>query len=758
MKQFNSTNRGDKQRRSKIGSQLPEEFYDYLDQRILDSEIESNFPSIITPRRTFSLLNQRTLSSKKNSPNEERSYMEVLNFTGTLPGKYDANDSDFLLRGEETAIIRLEKENGEFGFNIVGGIDQEYIPGDPGIFISRIRNDGSAFRDRRLKIGDRIISVDGVLLAGKTHDDAVQLLHSTKNSAVFIIEQNAESRVLNKPTELSGILSSDESTSQAKSVQKVYPQINLQACRQSLRHKSHQIIYLASDSANNDYASGKHMTTDEANKIKLTDDDRISEVLSVTTASPFSPVEDKTAKIIDERRKGSISMNSDGNHDNDGCDYEENNHVLTSNSILDDVPVTPKKSYKLLDPSNPSIFNEVIAVSAGIAALGVGIFLVYRFVKNRSSLEHAEKALIKSIHLAILISSDYYFLETVQNPYAMRTNINERSMAGGAVRDLLMGIQPSDIDFATNATPDEMKELFVREEIRMLNKNGEEHGTITCRIDDKENFEITTLRIDIVCDGRRAKIEFTTNWQLDANRRDLTDIAIFSFFGRLALDSEAHEKATLDAIISNGNGLKDISGERIWMELKKICVGRLGGAILTTMLKQCNLASLLGLPENADTTYFCNLHKRYYPKIEAMTLLSSLFTEMEQIEAFHKRCKLSYAEKTLAEFIMEHRKKVQTSREKVIELAKYIMADGGLINELNIWVTPVFPISGIDLMNNSVPPGSHVKQILDHLFKLWIESQWMMGKEELLKHINDIEWNNEKTRLGYKRKHNFDNR
>lgn len=30
-------------------------------------------------------------------------------------------------------------------------------------------------------------------------------------------------------------------------------------------------------------------------------------------------------------------------------------------------------------------------------------------------------------------------------------------MAGGAVRDLLMGIKPSDVDFATNATPDEMK-------------------------------------------------------------------------------------------------------------------------------------------------------------------------------------------------------------------------------------------------------------------------------------------------------------
>ncbi|VDN42427.1 unnamed protein product [Gongylonema pulchrum] len=67
-------------------------------------------------------------------------------------------------------------------------------------------------------------------------------------------------------------------------------------------------------------------------------------------------------------------------------------------------------------------------------------------------------------------------------------------MAGGAVRDLLMGIKPSDVDFATDATPEQMKELFTREQIRMLNKNGEEHGTVTCRIDDKENFEITTLR------------------------------------------------------------------------------------------------------------------------------------------------------------------------------------------------------------------------------------------------------------------------
>lgn len=43
----------------------------------------------------------------------------------------------------------------------------------------------------------------------------------------------------------------------------------------------------------------------------------------------------------------------------------------------------------------------------------------------------------------------------------------------------------------------------------------------------KENFEVTTLRIDVVTDGRRAEVEFTKDWQLDANRRDLTINAMF---------------------------------------------------------------------------------------------------------------------------------------------------------------------------------------------------------------------------------------
>jgi len=103
----------------------------------------------------------------------------------------------------------------------------------------------------------------------------------------------------------------------------------------------------------------------------------------------------------------------------------------------------------------------------------------------------------------------------------------ELRIAGGAVRDILMGKQPKDLDFATDATPQQMKEMFTSEGIRMINEKGEKHGTITARINDRENFEITTLRIDILTDGRHAKVEFTKNWKLDANRRDLTINSMF---------------------------------------------------------------------------------------------------------------------------------------------------------------------------------------------------------------------------------------
>jgi tRNA nucleotidyltransferase (CCA-adding enzyme) len=112
----------------------------------------------------------------------------------------------------------------------------------------------------------------------------------------------------------------------------------------------------------------------------------------------------------------------------------------------------------------------------------------------------------------------------------------ELRIAGGAVRDLLINKRPADLDFATNATPQQMKEMFRKENIRMINENGEKHGTITVRINNKENFEITTLRIDVLSNGRHAKIEFTEDWKLDAMRRDLTINSMYLDFNGKVYD------------------------------------------------------------------------------------------------------------------------------------------------------------------------------------------------------------------------------
>ena len=72
-------------------------------------------------------------------------------------------------------------------------------------------------------------------------------------------------------------------------------------------------------------------------------------------------------------------------------------------------------------------------------------------------------------------------------------------LAGGPVRDIIAGVEPKDLDLATPATPAQMKDMFAREGIRTINDlGGEKHGTVTARINDAENFEVTTLRIDKV--------------------------------------------------------------------------------------------------------------------------------------------------------------------------------------------------------------------------------------------------------------------
>lgn len=97
---------------------------------------------------------------------------------------------------------------------------------------------------------------------------------------------------------------------------------------------------------------------------------------------------------------------------------------------------------------------------------------------------------------------------------------------GGAVRDALAGLKGFDLDLATDMTPDELVELCEEEDIKTI-PIGIKFGTVGVVINNKV-LEVTSLRKDIETDGRHAKVEFTTDWQEDASRRDLTINAVYA--------------------------------------------------------------------------------------------------------------------------------------------------------------------------------------------------------------------------------------
>lgn len=377
-----------------------------------------------------------------------------------------------------------------------------------------------------------------------------------------------------------------------------------------------------------------------------------------------------------------------------------------------------------------------------------------------------------------------------------RHNVELR-IAGGAVRDFLLGKQPHDVDFATPATPDEMQEIFMKEGIRMIHDKGTSHGTVTVRVNDAENFEITTLRIDMVTDGRHAQVQYTRDWQIDANRRDLTVNAMFltldgllidyfggekdlhnrrvtfvgnaseriredylrilryfRFYGRLAVEPEAHEKETLDAIGSNREGLQQLSGERVWDELKKILIGNHAGAIFEVM-HQLDLLPFCGLPKDIsseDVARFsstCSRTSGLDPL--PVTLMADFVKTDGAVKDLLGRLKISRAEKNLATFLVHHKdigiinsklktfqdltidehKKDPMVKHHVLELLKY-RGDRDLLLGFQDWTPAKLPVTGFDLIKAGVEKGKKINLVLEQLTEKWKQSGFTMTTDDLL--------------------------
>ncbi|WP_299737934.1 CCA tRNA nucleotidyltransferase [uncultured Rossellomorea sp.] len=197
----------------------------------------------------------------------------------------------------------------------------------------------------------------------------------------------------------------------------------------------------------------------------------------------------------------------------------------------------------------------------------------------------------------------------------------EAYFVGGSVRDYLLNKPINDVDIATSAYPQELKEIFPK-----TIDIGIEHGTILV-IDDGREYEITTFRTESTyADFRRPdKVEFIRSLEGDLERRDFTmnSIAmdgrgrIFDpFNGRedihngmirtvgspdLRFTEDALrmmrgvrfvsqlgfkiESGTLNALKEHSKLLKHIAVERKTMEFEKIAGGKWKRKALTLLVR-----------------------------------------------------------------------------------------------------------------------------------------------------------------------------
>src|ERR1700754_1059769 len=140
----------------------------------------------------------------------------------------------------------------------------------------------------------------------------------------------------------------------------------------------------------------------------------------------------------------------------------------------------------------------------------------------------------------------------------LRSAGHEAYLAGGCVRDLLLGLDPKDYDVATSATPDTLLQLFPDKKALTV---GAHFGVVLiCEPEPGIATEVATFRHDgAYSDGRRPDtVRFSTSPREDVLRRDFT-------INGMLLDPAVYEQtsdaaaATLDYV----GGREDLAARTI---------------------------------------------------------------------------------------------------------------------------------------------------------------------------------------------------
>ncbi len=377
---------------------------------------------------------------------------------------------------------------------------------------------------------------------------------------------------------------------------------------------------------------------------------------------------------------------------------------------------------------------------------------------------------------------------------------NEVRFVGGCIRKSLSGKNIDDIDLATSLEPHEVKKRLKEKKIRVID-TGISHGTVTAILNNKK-FEITTLRKDVITDGRHANVEFTTNWEQDALRRDFTINAIYAdidgrifdplngildlkngevkFIGLpenriqedyirilryfrffLEYSKTEHKQDTIQSIKRNINGLNKVSNERIFSELKKIIsLKNVNNLFKNSKSKEIILSIFPEIKHYERLNNFNNLNEELKNKYDNDLILGLMVIDQSNNhEYFCHKYKTSnnvkkrfdnisknYENLKNSKFFSEHNIKKLiyfTSKDEVKDLLFFFLCINKKIQNINIhellnlvnnYKIPKFPISGDYLKINGYEPGKEMGKKLKLLEEKWVDNNFTL-KDEILKKI-----------------------
>lgn len=362
-------------------------------------------------------------------------------------------------------------------------------------------------------------------------------------------------------------------------------------------------------------------------------------------------------------------------------------------------------------------------------------------------------------------------------------------LVGGVVRDLLVNKPIADIDIATPEPPETVMAILQKAGVTVI-PTGLSHGTVTALIDHTP-YEITTLRKDIVTDGRHAQVVWTDDWQEDAARRDFTmnamfcdrDGKIWDFYqgqqdllsGTVRFVGNAKERIEEDvlrslrffrfyarygkepidteaviAIQQTTYLLKTLSAERVWSEIQRILIGPMADGIVQQMDQYGVLKEIL--PSGYQLPFFQKLVQLGAPQ-DAVLRLARLVSASSQIVAkqlrlSRKQEKLLWAFQQDSEVSLENTEiqKRQLRAEYDLEILigqSWIKQTASVIEDSEQWnqwrhsvsliERPIFPVMGQDLIQLGVQPGPIIGNTLKIIKDWWLKNGCYASQEECLK-------------------------